>query len=74
MTLKEFIETIADGRVIIDSKYGIIATWGGRWVGQFSVEIERVFTKEILDSKVVSVRNKKRGLLVYIDYTKEDNE
>ena len=69
MTIKEFLITMADDEVVIADGYGEITAWNNR----NAVELERVFTKEILNSKIISVYVED-GKLTVLTNREEDDE
>ena len=69
MTIKEFLITMADDEVVIADRYGEITVWNNR----NAVELERVFTKEILNSKIISVYVED-GKLTVLTNREEDDE
>ena len=69
MTIKEFLITMADDEVVIADIYGKITVWNNR----NAVELERVFTKEILNSKIISVYVED-GKLTVLTNREEDDE
>ena len=68
MTIKEFLITMADDEVVIADRYGEITVWNNR----NAVELERVFTKEILNSKIISVYVEDGKLTVLINREEDD--
>ena len=69
MTIKEFLITMADDEVVIADRYGEITVRNNR----NAVELERVFTKEILNSKIISVYVED-GKLTVLTNREEDDE
>ena len=69
MTIKEFLITMADDEVVIADGYGEITVWNNR----NAVELERVFTKEMLNSKIISVYVED-GKLTVLTNREEDDE
>ena len=69
MTVREFLDTMADGDVIIRDEYKKIVTWHC-FNGLYS---SRVLSEDILNSKICLIGNDENCIEVTIDY-EEENE
>ena len=69
MTVREFLDTMADGDVLIRDEYKKIVTWHC-FNGLYS---SRVLSEDILTSKICLIGSDENCIEVTIDY-KEDNK